>query len=89
VIEHGGMIAFMRHDRAEQEVERRIDEVAAREMRRWQRTEEERGELGSYGATVTTRPLSGPLPMSSHHPSFAEPGRAWAGTRIRIANLLD
>lgn len=49
----------------------------------------ERGELGSYGVTVTTRPLSGPLPMSSHHASFAKPGCAWAGTRIRIADALD
>ena len=79
----------MRPEHIEEEVDRRSDEVAAREMRRWQRTEEERGELGSYGTTVTPRPLAGPLPESSDHTSFTEPGCASAGTRIRIANLLD
>jgi hypothetical protein len=36
------MIALMRRDHVEEEVDRRIDEAVAREMRRWQQTEEER-----------------------------------------------
>jgi hypothetical protein len=79
------MLGVMRHDRVEQEVDRRIDEAAAREMRRWWQTEEERRRvrLTSFFVKELERVKDDPAMTTGVRQAAREAGLQIRGRQLR------